>query len=91
MMTTYHHRCILSGQHTPPPTNNGMKSLLPPPPPFFCFLQRNEKKNFSPSFHLSPHLDFEINFPPGASGTISTLTMSQMVETLISDLVLIVN
>ena len=33
-----------------------------------------------PPLHPSPHLDFEINFPPGASGTISTLKMSQMVE-----------
>ena len=38
-----------------------------------------------------PHLDFEITFLPGASGTISTLKMSQMMEILISDLVLIVN
>ena len=42
------------------------------------------RKKFPPSFHPSPHLDFEINFPPGASGTISTLKMSQMVETLLS-------
>ena len=48
------------------------------------------KKNLPPLFIL-PHPDFEINFPPGASGTISTLKMSQMVEILISDLVLIIN
>ena len=69
------------------PTTNGIKSQSPPlfvPP-------REMGKKFSPSFHPSPHLDFEINSPPGASGTISTLKMSQMVEILISDLVLIVN
>ena len=69
-----------------PPTKNGMKvSCLPLFAP-----QRNEKKNLPPLFIL-PHPDFEINFPPGASGTISTLKMSQMVEILISDLVLIIN
>ena len=70
----------------PPLTKNGVKSQLPPflPPP-----QRNEKK--IPPFSPFPHLDFEINSPPGASRIISTLKMSQMVEILILDLVLIVN
>ena len=55
-------------------------------------LHQNGKKKFTPSFHPSPYLDFENNSPPpGASRTISTLKMSQMVEILISDLVLIVN
>ena len=49
------------------------------------------RKKFPPLFHPFHHLDFEINSPPGASGTISTLKMSQMVEILISDLVPIVN
>ena len=78
-----------SSQHTFPLTKNGMKSQSPPP---FCSPKRNEKK-ISLSFHPFPHLDSEINFPlgPGTSRTISTLKMSQTVETLISDLVLIVN
>ena len=42
-----------------PPTKNGIKSQLPPP---FCS-HREMRKKFSPSFHPSPHLDFEINFP----------------------------
>ena len=57
-------------------------------PPFFP--HREMTKNSS-LFSSPPHLDFEANFPPGASGTISTLKMSQMVEILLSDLVLIVN
>ena len=68
-----------------PPTKNGITSQLPPlfvPP-------REMRKKFPPSFHPSPHLNFEINFPPGGSETISTLKMSQMVEIFISDLVLI--
>ena len=44
-----------------------------------------------PPLPLPPHLDFQVNFPPGASGHISTLKMSQMVEILLSDLVIIVN
>ena len=76
-----------------PPTKNGIKSQLPPlPPPLFVLPpQRNEKNNFPPLFIPPPHLDFEVNFPPGASQHISTLKMSQMVELLLSDLVLIVN
>ena len=70
-----------------PPTKNGIKSQLPP----FLFPPEKWEKKLLPSFHASPHLDFEINFPPGASGTISTLKMSQMVEILTSNLVLIVN
>ena len=71
-----------------PPTKNGTKSQLPPllPPP-----PREMRKKISHLFSSFPHLDFEINFPPGASRTIFTLKMSQMVEILISDLVLIVN
>ena len=49
------------------------------------------RKKVSPLFSSYPHQDIEINSPPGASGTISTLKMSEMVEILISDLVLIVN
>ena len=75
-----------SGQHTFSPTKNGMEIQLPP----FLSSQRNEKK-ILPSFHPSPHLHFEINFSAGASATISVLKMTQMVEILISDLVLIVN
>ena len=46
-----------------------------------------------PSFNPAPQLDFETNFHPGSSGNIciSTLKMSQVVEILISNLVLIVN
>ena len=55
-----------------------------------CYTKMKKKK-FTPSFHPFPYLDFENNSPPGASRTISTLKMSQMVEILISDLVLIVN
>ena len=72
-----------SGQRAFSPTKNGIKIQLPPP--------ENEKKNFSPLFSSYLYQDFEINFLPGASGTISTLRMSQMVEILISDLVLIAN
>ena len=71
----------------PPPTKNGIKSQLPP----FFIPHREMRKKFSPTFHPPPHLDFEINSPPGASRTISTLKMSQMVEILISNLVIIVN
>ena len=53
--------------------------------------QRDEKNIPHPCFRPSAHSDFEFIFALGASGTISTLEMSQMVETLISDLVLIVN
>ena len=53
---------IHSSQHSLPPTKNGIKSQLLPQP--FCSPQRNEKKSPPPSFHLSPHLDFEINPPP---------------------------
>ena len=49
------------------------------------------RKKFSRSFYPSRHLDFEVSFPPGASKYISTLKMSQMVEILLSDLVLIAN
>ena len=77
-----------SDQHAFSPIENRIKSQLPLS---FGFLQRNEKKNFPSSFHPSPHLDFEINFSPGSSETISTLKMSQVVEILISDLVFIVN
>ena len=77
-----------SGQHTFSPTKNGIQIQLFPP---FCSPRRNGER-IPPFFHPSPHLHFEIDFPsPGASGTISTLKMSQMVEILISDLVLIVN
>ena len=72
------------------PTKNGIKSQLPLPPPPFVPPEKLEKK-LPPSFLPSPHLDFEINFPPGTFRTISTLKMSQMVQVLISDLVLIVN
>ena len=62
--------------------------MLPPASP----PTKNEiKSQFPPTFYPCPHLDFEINFLPGASGTICTLKMSQMVDILISDLVLIVN
>ena len=53
-------------------------------------LNEGMRKNF-PLFSSSPHLDFEINFPPGTSATISALKMSQIVQILISDLVVIVN
>ena len=49
------------------------------------------KKIPSHSFHPTLHQDFEINFLTGTSETIPTLKMSQMVEILISDLVLIAN
>ena len=87
-----------SGQHTPPtlplphPLLKWNKKSVAPP---YCSLQRNEKKippppPHPPLFSSFPHLDFEINFPPGASGTTSTFKMSQMVEILISHLLLIV-
>ena len=69
-----------------PPIKNGIKSQSLS----FCSPKEMRKK-FPPSFHHSPYLDSEINFPPGTCRTISTLTMSQMVEILISYLVLIVN
>ena len=60
-----------------PPAKNGIKVSCPPS----CSPQRNEKKKIPPSFHPAPpHLDFEVNFPSSASGHISTLKMSQMVE-----------
>ena len=62
-------------------TKNGAKK---------CPSQRNEKK-ISSLFSSFPHLDFEVNLPPDASGHISTLKMSRMVEILLSDLLLIVN
>ena len=65
------------------------KSILLSPLSFWS-PQRNEKK-IPPSFHPSPQLDLEINFPPGTSETISTLKMSQMAEIVIPDLVLIIN
>ena len=61
-----------------------------PPPPLFVPL-REMRKKIPLSFHPSPHLDFEVDFLPGAFRTISTFKMSQIVEILISDLVLIVN
>ena len=69
------------------PTKTGTKSQWPP---LFVHPREMRKKIF-PLFSSYPHLDIEINFPPGASGTISTLKMSEMVEILISDLELIVN
>ena len=50
-------------------SKNGIKIQFPN---FFFHPEKWEKK-FPPSFHPSPHLDFEINSPPGASRTISTL------------------
>ena len=67
------------------PAKNGIKFLPLVVPP------REMRKKSPPSFRPPPHLDFEINFLLAASGTISTLKISQMVEILISDLVLIVN
>ena len=58
-----------------PSTKSGIKSQL--------LLEKWEKKS-PPSCHPSHRLDFETNFPPGASGTISTLKMSQMMEILLS-------
>ena len=54
------------------------------------FFTKREKKN-PPLLFSSFPLNFKINSPPGASGTISALEMSQMVEILILDLMLIVN
>ena len=78
--------------------NKDLKAYRPayPPPPPIPHQKWNRKSvapllflspPFSPSFHPSFYLDFEVNFPPGASGHISTLKMSQMVEILLSDLV----
>ena len=70
-----------------PPTKNGIESYL-----FPLFVPPREiRKKFPPSFHPSTYLDFEINFPSGASRAISTFKMSQMVEILILDLVLILD
>ena len=76
-----------SGKHTFSPTKNGIKCQIPS----LFVLPRKMKKIPPPSFRPSPHLDFEINFLPGSSGTISTLKMSQMLEILILHLVLNVN
>ena len=74
---------------TPPPSSLKMEEKVSYPLLFVP--SREMRKNFFSSFHPSPHLDFEINSPLGASRTISTLKMSQTVEILISHLVLIVN
>ena len=83
----YHAQQIIVASILFPTSKNETKSQLPP----FFVRPREMRKKFSPSFYPFPHLDFEINFSPGAFGIISTLKMSQMVEILISDLVLIVN
>ena len=51
-----------SGQHTFSPTKNGIKSQLLPLPTYPFCPPREMRKNISPFFHPSPHLDFEINF-----------------------------
>ena len=71
-----------------PPLKNGIKSQLRP----FLFPPEKwkKKKKSSPLFSSFSHLDFEINSSPGASGTISALKMSQMVEILIQYLHIII-